>query len=418
MSDEIVVMVVDRGRRYLYLRYVDPIDGKVHEKSAKTDKQKAAQRAAWEWQAELNAGGGTSSGVVRWSLFRTEFMLNYLNSFSDGYASNVNGSLNVVEELMSPDTLARINDAWIARFHLLAKKRTVSPSTVKKYFQHLMTALNWAKDRGYIKNVPVLSKQLRQSNRGGKLMKGRPITGEEYERMVQAVEVALLDGPRKKEDPVPGKITARVPRKPSDETLAKSAASIRYLMEGLWQSGLRLGEALSLTWDQWADGIRIRVDGEKDVCLMIDGGNQKNRKTQVYPVVDDFAEFLLKTPKEARHGFVFNPIGINGKVSRRVDTVSNWIVDVGAVAAVKVDEQNGREKFASAHDFRRAFGTRWAKIVPASLLQQLMRHSSIETTMSFYVNITAKDTMEEVRRHVRKNLPIEQVHPEESETEI
>lgn len=228
--------------------------------------------------------------------------MNYLNSFSDGYAKNVDGSLNVIEELMSPDTLSRINDAWISRFHLLAKKRDVSPSTVKKYFQHLMTALNWAKDRSYIKHVPVLSKQLRQSNRGGKLMKGRPITGEEYERMVQAVEVALLADTRKPEETFPGKKPKRATRKPSEAMLTNSAASIRYLMEGPWQSGLRLGEALSLTWDHWADGIRIRVDGEKDVCLMIDGGNQKNRKTQVYPVVDDFAEFLLNTPKEARHG--------------------------------------------------------------------------------------------------------------------
>ena len=32
-----------------------------------------------------------------------------------------------------------------------------------------------------------------------------------------------------------------------------------------------------------------------------------------------------------------------------------------------------------------------------------MRHANIETTMNFYVNITAKDTMAEVRRHVQKN---------------
>jgi len=57
---------------------------------------------------------------------------------------------------------------------------------------------------------------------------------------------------------------------------------------------------------------------------------------------------------------------------------------------------------------------RWAKIVPASLLQQLMRHSSIETTMSFYVNITAKDTMSEIRRHVQKNSP-EKVNGEVNE---
>ena len=32
-----------------------------------------------------------------------------------------------------------------------------------------------------------------------------------------------------------------------------------------------------------------------------------------------------------------------------------------------------------------------------------MRHASIETTMNFYVKITAKDTLAEVRRHLKKN---------------
>ncbi len=169
-----------------------------------------------------------------------------------------------------------------------------------------------------------------------------------------------------------------------------------------------------MTWDQWADGIRVNVDEDQDVCLMIDGGNQKNRQTLVYPVVDDFAEFLLAVPEDKREGFVFNAMGASGKVSRRVDTVSTWIVDIGKTAKVKVDEKAGSEKFASAHDIRRAFGTRWAKIVPASLLQQLMRHANIETTMSFYVNITAKDTMSEIRRHVRKN----QVTPEAADSEM
>jgi len=53
---------------------------------------------------------------------------------------------------------------------------------------------------------------------------------------------------------------------------------------------------------------------------------------------------------------------------RGADTVSNWLVDIGKAAKIKVDEKDGSEKYASAHDIRRAFGTRWAKIVPASLL--------------------------------------------------
>jgi integrase len=379
---------------------------------------RAAQRAAGEWQAELNAGGASSPEFLRWEQFREDFRENYLKHYSDSYATNVDGSLNIVEELMSPDTLPRITEKWLARFHSLAKKRDVSAYTVRKYFQHLQTALKWAKEQGLIKSVPVFPKQTKQTQRGAKLMKGRPITGEEFERMLATVEKSLAAVPSsapsaiaKKQKTAPKK---RQSRTWSPVAVKAAAESLRHLLRGLWLSGLRLGEALSLTWDQWADGIRVNVDEDQDVCLMIDGGNQKNRQALTYPVVDDFAEFLLAVPEDKREGFVFNAMAVSGKVSRRVDTVSTWIVDIGKAAKVKVDEKDGSEKFASAHDIRRAFGTRWAKIVPASLLQQLMRHSSIETTMSFYVNITAKDTMSEIRRHVQKNSP-EKVNGEVNE---
>lgn len=404
MADEINVIVVKRKGLNLYLRYIDPIDGKRREKNSGTTSMKAAQRAAGEWQAELNTSGASSPGFLRWEQFREDFRENYLRHYSDSYANNVEGSLNVVEELMSPDTLARITEKWLTRFHALAKARNVSAYTVRKYFQHLQTALKWAKEQGLIKSVPMFPKQTKQTQRGAKLMKGRPITGEEFDRMLAAVEKSLVSAPAVKPAGKTAKKPKRAPVAPQTPN-AKAAESLRYLMRGLWLSGLRLGEALSLTWDQWADGIRVSVDEDSDVCLMIDGGNQKNRQALTYPVVDDFAEFLLQTPENERQGFVFNAMGQNGKVSRRVDTVSTWIVDIGKAAKVKVDEKDGSEKFASAHDIRRAFGTRWAKIVPASLLQQLMRHSNIETTMSFYVNITAKDTMSEIRRHVLKNSP-------------
>lgn len=403
MSDDVTVYVIDRGRKYLYLRYIDPIDGKIHEKSARTSSMKAAERAAGEWQSELRAGGIAGRKTLKWSIFRNDFTQNYLSHYSDSYARNVEGSLNIVEEIMSPDTLARITEEWLARFHRLAKARQVSSYTVKKYFQHLQTALNWANEQGILKSVPKFPKQSRQSHRGGKHMKGRPITGEEFDRMLAVVDRTLAlrvagKGFRKEK--------SKRKTEPTREQLRKAkpaAESLKHLLRGLWLSGLRIGEALSLTWDQWADGIRVRVDDDNDVCLMIDSEDQKNRETQVYPVVDDFAQFLLKTPKNQRQGFVFNVFQASGVVSRRADTVSGWIVEIGKAAKVKVDEKDGTEKFASSHDLRRAFGTRWAKIVPSGLLQQLMRHASIETTMSFYVDITAKDTIAEVRRHVSKN---------------
>jgi len=55
----------------------------------------------------------------------------------------------------------------------------------------------------------------------------------------------------------------------------------------------------------------------------------------------------------------------------------------------------GRTKPAAAHDYRRAFGTRWAKRVMLAVLQpvlqRLTRHKHISTTMSFHVESDAED---------------------------
>jgi integrase len=54
------------------------------------------------------------------------------------------------------------------------------------------------------------------------------------------------------------------------------------------------------------------------------------------------------------------------------------------------------KKFASAHDYRRAFGTRWAKRVMPAVLKSLMRHSEIGTTMKYYVTMDADSVAVEV----------------------
>ena len=111
-------------------------------------------------------------------------------------------------------------------------------------------------------------------------------------------------------------------------------------------------------------------DNDGEACLLFDAEDQKNRDTETYPVVDAFAEFLLQRPPEARTAYVFNVDGPNGIVSRRVDTVSDWLVAIGENAGLKVDQKrDGSPVFASAHDLRRAFGDRWAKIAPPMILK-------------------------------------------------
>ena len=60
-----------------------------------------------------------------------------------------------------------------------------------------------------------------------------------------------------------------------------------------------------------------------------------------------------------------------------------------AVEAVRGDRKaavkgNGKAGFCVLHDLRRNFGRRWAAKVPAQVLQRMMRHSHIKTTMEFY----------------------------------
>lgn len=368
--DEIKVHVVRRkGKKSLHLRYTDPVTGKRFERSSGTMNMKLAQRAAGELQAELNASGLTRKLVMSWGEFREDFFENYVDHLSDGYGGNVAGTFNQVEATMKPDKLSRVTAAWLKRFKTLMVKAGKPEATIHKYLQHLKTALKWAVDQEYIKEVPKFPSQKRKAASKKKHMKGRPVTTEEFERMLAACKYP----------------------------------SVQHLMKGLWLSGLRLGEALSLTWDQWGDGIRIEIDGD-DVFLLIDAEDQKNRETELYPVVDEFSQFLLQTPPEARQGYVFNPQRSGNKASHRVDTVSDWIVDVGVKANVKVDMRKHRRtgemvpSFASAHDLRRAFGQRWAQIVPPMILRDLMRHSSVETTEKYYVGVNAKKTIEAMRQ--------------------
>src|SRR4029078_12828965 len=58
-------------------------------------------------------------------------------------------------------------------------------------------------------------------------------------------------------------------------------------------------------------------------------------------------------------------------------------------------------KYASAHDLRRSFCPRWAKRIMPADLKVLARHSSINTTMRFYVTQNADDAGSRLRMATR-----------------
>ena len=80
------------------------------------------------------------------------------------------------------------------------------------------------------------------------------------------------------------------------------------------------------------------------------------------------------------------------------------VSDIGKKAGVVVNKADG--KFASAHDPRRSFGTRWARRVKPITLMRLMRHEAIQTTMKFYVELDADDVSDELWRAYGQEGPV------------
>jgi integrase len=160
----------------------------------------------------------------------------------------------------------------------------------------------------------------------------------------------------------------------------------------MWLSGLRLEESLVLSWD---DDSLISLDlSGKRPRLRIYAEAEKGHRNRLLPMTPDFAEFLLAMPESERQGKVFKVDGIYTGRPMTPKRVSRVVSAIGKKAKVVVNK--GDEKYASAHDFRRAFGTRWARKVMPMVLQKLMRHDSIETTMRYYVDLDADEMAEEL----------------------
>ena len=158
---------------------------------------------------------------------------------------------------------------------------------------------------------------------------------------------------------------------PADEVQRR-----QFLLNGLWASGMRIGEAVALSWDAHAE-VRLSMNGE---FPMIDFAStvSKNRKDQTVPVSPEFACLLDAVPSESRHGLVFG-------ITHQKLWCSKIVARIGKSAGIKVSQKSGKVQYASAHDLRRSFGFRWAEELPAHHLQLIMRHEDIKTTLEFYV---------------------------------
>jgi len=281
-----------------------------------------------------------------------------------------------VEKLIHPKRLADVTAGKLERLAEGLREHGRSEHTVKVYLATLHAVMKWAADQ----DPPLLAKMPKfpaSRVNGKKAMKGRPVLVGEFTTMLAAV---------------PGVVGE------------KAAPSWKRFLWGLWWSGFRLSEALALSWDARRDRLSVDLSGEH-VVVTIPGECQKNGRDQLYAVAPEFGEFLRETPPAERHGPVFKLVRETeaGELVpvTNANSVSRTVCRIGEAAGVVVDERVKRNpdgttrtvrKFASAHDLRRSFASRWSRRVMPVVLKALMRHSDIATTLRHYAAQDAEAT--------------------------
>ena len=100
--------------------------------------------------------------------------------------------LDRFENEMNPNRLSVIDERMLSHYVKSLRSgvnsKKLTESTIQSHLAHLKALLNWAKDQRIINEAPIFPKIKRSRNtRGQKIMKGRPITLEEFERMLEVV---------------------------------------------------------------------------------------------------------------------------------------------------------------------------------------------------------------------------------------
>jgi integrase len=346
------------------LRYRDPFTKKFTTKSSGTRDEKEALKAADKWQDELRGGRYKPTSKVRWEDFRNKYESEVAAGLADNTQTRISGIFDSVENHIKPERVRDITSGQLSNYVKKLREAEYEESTIATHLAHLRASLGYAVEWGYIPQLPTLPRQHRVKR--SKTMKGRPITTEEYERMLTST--ASVVG-------------------------LEVAPSWKRLLEGLWLSGLRISEALSLYWSDAPNTESLELDfTHKRPMFRIPADAEKGNRDRLLPMAPEFAEFLETTPQEARVGLVF-PVARQRKRypgQVKLEHASATISAIGKKAGVKVNVDTG--KCASAHDLRRAFGQRWAVRVMPQILMQLMRHEDISTTMKFYVGREAEAT--------------------------
>jgi integrase len=371
MQKKMVKVTRHGNRKFFVMYYDDEETGKRVSRSTEQTTKEAAKVVADRWEKELLDGSYRPKSKMTWDTLVERFGKEKMPHLKPKTRAAIDAATDHFTTLVGKNgtlRLAQINEQTISRFQTALrelKNKHEQPllreTSIACHLRHVKWVLSWAKDQKLIREVPTFEMP---NIPKGSLMRGAAISESQFHDLLAAVPLVRQDVDR-----------------------------WQHLLRGLWLSGLRLGEALAVSWDPF-ESLCIDLSGKRP-RLRILGEAQKSGKDELLPLTPDFCEWLLQTPEEHRVGPLFTLL--TGGEPMNISSVGKIISAIGEKAKIIVKKEKGRKtKYVSAHDLRRSFGKRWAMRVPSVLLQKLMRHSSLETTLKYYVDLQADEIAEQL----------------------
>src|SRR3989304_4385672 len=170
-----------RTRQNYEAQWTDPLTRMKKTRSTGKDRRRDAERFAVKLEQELNDGTFQDDRPITWEKFRERYEAHVLPGQAPKTQAKTSSTFNAVEKLLGkPKYLASLNAESIGRLGQLLREAGREEFTVKGHLSSLKRILCWAQRMKLIKVVPSIDVPKRV--RG---MKGRPITAEEFERLLK-----------------------------------------------------------------------------------------------------------------------------------------------------------------------------------------------------------------------------------------
>lgn len=314
-----------KDRDTLQLQWHEPGTNRRRTQSADTSDPEVAEGKRADLEYELNHGIRREPTKMTWEQFTELYDEEKLAGNRASTRKKAGYVFDSFDDHCRPKTLGDVTERMLSQYVTKLRAKGAKPATIQGHMAYIKAALRWAVDQKFLPEMPkvVMPKVPKKSII-------RTVTKEEFER--------LLD-------------------KAFDDRW-------RAFLLTAWYTGMRRTEILDLHWN---DGGAPWVDfGQRRIW--IPAAYNKADADQWMPLHPDLATAL--SPLRQPRGRLFI-------LGSHPSNVSSKFRGIAKAAGVRV----------TLHDLRRSFGSRYAPHVSAPVLQRLMRHSDIKTTLAYYTNV-------------------------------